>query len=203
MTTDEEVFVPFPADPAVMPAASQCKSTLLVSSLRSLREHHHFERYQALLAPEYRTLVLESIAGVWVPIDAALAHYDACEALGLAVGEQVRLGLDVGIRIQRSTISTLVKLAASSGVTPWTGLRNFQRFYARVFDGGGTRVVKLGPKDARVEIVGLPLARVPYFVNGYRGVIQAGSELFARKAFVAHVPEHSAATSLAFRLAWA
>lgn len=203
MTADEQIVVPFPADPSAIPLVSQCKGTLIVSSIGTLRSHGHYDRYAALLAPEHRQRVLEAIAGVWLPIDVALAHYEACEALGLSVSEQIRIGLDVGVRIQRSTIATLVKLAAASGVTPWTGIRSFQRFFERLFVGGGTRVVKLGPKDARIDIVGLPLARVPYFVNGYRGVIQAGSQLFAPKAFVATIGGPRAPTSVAFRVAWA
>jgi hypothetical protein len=196
----EEILIPFPR---AMTTASQCKSTLLVSSIRTLQERGHYERYQAKLPRALRETVLEAIAGTWLPMDAAIGHYEACDSLGLTAHEQFEVGLDVGKRIQRSSLNTLVKLAAATGVTPWAGLRSFQRLYERLFAGGGSQLVKLGPKDARVEVSNLPLARIPYFVHGYRGVIQGGLELFAKKAFVNIVPKTSTPMNVAFHVAWA
>jgi hypothetical protein len=198
---EEEVFLPFPGPVDALPPVSQCKSTLLVASVRTLREQGYFDRYSALLDPGFREAVLSTIAGVWLPIDAAVAHYRAIDYLGLTSGEQVALGGAVSERLGSSVFGTIATLAKTSGVTPWTGLRYFQRFFDRFFVGGGTCVTKLGPKDARIEIVGLPLARIPYFVNSYRGLIEALGFLFCRKLFVTVLPRANA-TTIVFRGSW-
>ena len=203
MPRDEEVIVPFRATPATLGVATQCKSTLIVSSVRALQDNGYFDRYVTQLDPRHKETVLTCIAGTWLPIEAAIAHYTACGALGLAVAEQVRMGASVADRIQRSLLNTVVRIAAGSGASPWTALEHFHKFYDRMFDRGGTQVVKVGPKDARVEIVGLPLASVPYFVNAYRGVIQAGGALFMTRAYASALPAYASPTSLAFRIAWA
>jgi hypothetical protein len=202
MGSSEEVFLPFPGPVEALPVVSQCKSTLLVNSVRGLREHGHFERYEALLDPQFRDTVLSAIAGVWMPIEAAAAHYRAIDSLGLTPLEQSRLGSAASARLGSSVFSTIATLAKTSGVTPWTGLRHFQRFFDRFFVGGGTQVLKLGPKDARIDVVGLPLLDIPYFVNAYRVLIEAlGVPFFCQKLYVTVVPR-GVPSSVAFRGSW-
>jgi hypothetical protein len=197
----DEVFLPFPGPVEALPPVTHCKSTLLVASVRTLREQGYFERYHELLDPAFRDAVLSTVAGVWLPIEAAVAHYRGIDALGLTTREQNALGGAVSERLGSSVFGTIATLAKTSGVTPWTGLRHFQRFFDRFFIGGGTCVTRLGPKDARIEIVGLPLARIPYFVNGYRALIEALGILFCRKLFVTVLPRANE-TSIVFRGAW-
>jgi hypothetical protein len=199
----EQIIVPFPGPVSTLGVATKCKSTLIVSSVRAMKENGYMDAYAGHLDPRHKETVLACIAGTWVSIDVAIAHYTACNALGLAVPEQVRMGASVADRIHRSLLNTVVRLAAGAGADPWTALGHFHKFYERMFDRGGTSVVKVGPKDARVEIVGLPLASIPYFVNAYRGVIQAGGQLFGSRAFVTTLAKHASPTSVAFRIAWA
>jgi hypothetical protein len=202
MRSSEEVFLPFPGPVESLPVVSQCKSTLLVSSVRGLRDHGHFERYESQLDPQFRDMVLSAIAGVWMPIEAAAAHYRAIDSLGLTPLEQSRLGSAASERLGSSVFSTIATLAKTSGVTPWTGLRYFQRFFDRFFVGGGTQVLKLGPKDARIDVVGLPLLDIPYFVNAYRVLIEAlGVPFFCQKLYVTVVPR-GVPSSVAFRGSW-
>ena len=203
MPPSEEILVPFRARASALGVATRCKSTLIVSSVRTVKERGYMESYAARLDPREKETVLGCIAGTWISMDAAMAHYAACNALGLPVNEQVRMGSAVADRIHQSLLNTVVRIAAGAGASPWTALAHFHKFYDRMFDRGGTSVVKVGPKDARVEIVGLPLAGIPYFVNAYRGVIQKGGELFATRAFVTSIPKYASSTSLAFRIAWA
>jgi hypothetical protein len=198
---EAEVFLPFPGPVDALPPVTHCKSTLLVSSVRTLREQGYFDRYSTLLDPAFNEAVLSTVAGVWLPIEAGMAHYRAIDALGLTAREQLALGGAASERLGSSVFGTIATLAKTSGVTPWTGLKHFQRFYDRFFIGGGTCVTRLGPKDARIEIVGLPLAQIPYFVNGYRGLIEALGILFCRKLFVTVLPPANA-TSIVFRGAW-
>lgn len=69
MPYDEEVLLPFSALRSAIPPVTRCKSTLLVSSLRTLKETGHYARYAELLDPGYRDVVLECVAGVWLPIE--------------------------------------------------------------------------------------------------------------------------------------
>ena len=90
------------------------------------------------------------------------------------------------ITVQRTFIGTALKAASSGvGLGPLAGLEKFASIYSRSIKGGGARVVRVGPKDARVNFVGLPYANVRYFRIAYRGFIQAGCEFFAQRVHVA------------------
>jgi len=75
--------------------------------------------------------------------------------------------IEVGDDVEGTFLGTLFRAARLGGVSPWVGLSHAQRLYERLLDGGGGLcVVRLGPKEARMEIAGLPLARIAYFRNG-------------------------------------
>jgi hypothetical protein len=203
MGSSEDVFLPFPGRPDALPVVSQVKSTLLVSSVRGLRDHGHFERYQERLDPRFHEPVLSAIAGVWMPLEVADAHYRTIDSLGLTALQQATLGAAASERLGSSVFATIATLAKTSGVTPWTGLRHFQRFFERFFVGGGTQVLKLGPKDARIDIVGLPLLDIPYFVNAYRVLIETlGVPFFCQKLYVTTVASRGVPGSVAYRGSW-
>jgi hypothetical protein len=199
--SEEEVH-PFPAD-AVATVVTEFKSTLLVSSILNLRERGHFDRYQALLPQKDRETVLSAVAGIWLPIEIGLSHYTAVNSLGLTYAENADAGAAIGRKIQATLLGTVARLAQTSGVTPWTVLAQFQRLFERIFrGGGGTRVVKLGPKEARIDIVGLPLAALPQFRAGFQGMIKSGGELFCTRTYVTEVPKLCTNTTIGYRCAW-
>jgi hypothetical protein len=82
-------------------------------------------------------------------------------------------------------------------------MKHFAKIYERLFVGGGVTITKVGPKDARIEIVGLPLARIAYFKHAYRGLIKAGCDLFASRSFCNVLPACCSPLRLGYRLAWA
>jgi hypothetical protein len=140
---------------------------------------------------------------MWLPIEVALAHYRACDALDLPVDEQLEMGGEVVRSLQKTFIGMALKAASSgAGITPIVGLRKFATVFSRSFKGGGVCIVRLGPKDVRVEFVGLPVASVRYFRIGYRGFIQAGCEFFARRVVVAELGKYLSGTTVAYRIAW-
>ena len=198
----ERVLVPFPPR-ASIGKATACRATLLAGSQRALRDRGIFADYEKLLAPDHKDAVLHAIAGPGIPRDAALAHYEAMDGLGFGQREQMAIGADVFERVESSFFGTVLKLATGAGATPWLGLQHFGRIYDRIFDGGASEVVEVGPKDARIAIVGLPLARVTYFRNAYAGFIKAGCELFCKTAVVRTIPRLCSDTALGFRLSWA
>lgn len=135
-------------------------------------------------------------------MDLAREHYLACESLGLTLEEQAGIGHDVGNRIQGTFLGVLVRAAKSSGVTPWAVLMQVGRLWDRTFQGGGgPLLVKSGPKEGRVELVGLPLMTVPYFRHAYRGAFTAGLELFCEKVYVVEVNARDGNTGV-YKISW-
>ncbi len=185
------------------PLANEVRSTLVLASMQALRGHGSFDRYVELLGAADRDRLLTMVAGVWIPMNLALAHYTACDALTFPLSEEVAMGHDVGARVQGSLLGIVVRAAKGAGATPWTPLGYLDRLWDRVFaGGGGVRLVKLGPKEARVDLIGLPLLNVPYFRHAYRGTFHAGIELLCRKAYVHEVRAPEAPASASFRMSW-
>jgi len=196
----EEEILPFSQDRAHVLPASQFRSTWIVSSLQSLRERGHFERYLAGLAA-HKAEILECVAGTWLPLRVAHAHYAACDALRLATEEQLAMGRAVGGRAQGSILQTAAKAARGAGVTPWTILPQFDRLWRRGANGGVIAVTKTGPKEARVEIVGCALFDVDYFRNAFRGVLLGIGDLFCRTPYVHDVGRRIPGEAM-FQLQW-
>jgi hypothetical protein len=197
----EEVIVPF--DEGKDHLATGFRSTLLTTSLQSLRARGLYDRYTALLPAAHREAILTSVAGVWLPMAVGLAHYTTCDSLGLPAAEQFAIGQEVGDRVQGTLLGLVVRTAKTAGLTPWAGLSNSRRLYTRLLQGGSVRLVKLGPKEARIELVNNPLAATSHFRNGFRGVAVAGAELFCQKAYGSELPKMTTPTSFAMRIAWA
>jgi len=195
--------VPYPPTLTTAPVATHCRSTLLVTSQTALKRHSRYEAYAGTLASKHAEAIKSSAAGMWLPIEVGLAHYGACEALNLSTEEQLELGGEVVRALQRTFIGSALKAASSgAGIGPLAGLEKFATIYSRSIKGGGARVVRLGPKDARVDFVGLPLAAVRYFRVAYRGFIQAGCEFFTHRVHVAELGAWLTASTLAYRIAW-
>ncbi len=197
----EEELHPFPSPMGSL--VTELKSTLLVSSVQSLRERGLFERYRANLSPANAEAIPLTVVGLWLPLEVAIDHYTAVNALGLTYAESAQAGAVVGVKIQATLLGTVARLARTSGVTPWTVLAQFQRLFERIFKGGGTRIVKLGPKEARIDVSGLKLAVFPCFRAGFQGMIKSGGELFCTRAYVSEVPRLCTSTTIGYRCAWA
>jgi hypothetical protein len=133
-----------------------------------------------------------------------IAHYRACDSLQLPVDETFKLGAAVVHELQRTFLGTIISTAGrEAGVTPLFGLQKFFGVYARSFKGGGGRLVRIGPKDIRVEFVGHPVCGIRYFRIAYRGFIAARCEVFARRMVTAELSTRSSPTGVAYRVAWA
>jgi hypothetical protein len=199
----DEVVVAFRTDPAKTEPAKHIRSTLITSSLTAIRKRGYMPEYTRLLPPEHKETLLSCIAGVWLPLDVGIAHYGTCDALRLSTDEVYNIGMDVSVQVQATFLGTLSKMARSAGVTPWTGLAQFYRLWDRVLDGGGVEVRRVGPKDAHVEVVALPLVDIPYFRVAFRGFIVAGCGIFAAKVYGREVSTPRSRGSTAYRIAWA
>ena len=200
----EAVVVPLRVTEAgVVDPVVKVRSTLLASSLLGLRERGKFDSYLQLLPPEVHAAVLNTVAGQWLDVRFAMAHYRACDGLEFSVDEQFASGWRTADRIQNSVLGTRVRVATGAGVTPWTGLESFQRLWDRLLLGGSGAVYRLGPKEARVEIHGVPMVQFRYFRNGWRGMFAGSGQLFANRVYVHEIPRYTTDTRTAFRVSWA
>jgi hypothetical protein len=195
------VVVRLPSSPAALPPVTRVRSTLITSSLRALDERNLLERYFSLLAKEHAGEIRGAIAGVWLPVDVAVAHYQACDALGMTTSEQLEMGRRVGGKIQGTLLGTLVTVAKQAGVSPWTFLERFDRFYERLTIGGGIAVSRLADKDALIVIYKVPLFETTYFATAWRGVIQGICDLFCTKAYVK--PGRLTGERMTYTISWA
>jgi hypothetical protein len=201
---NEEVILALRVGPSgVVAPVTRVSSTLLASSVLAIRERGLLDEYLQNVPPELHATVLQSVGWSWLPVEVGLAHYRAADALGLSPREQFEIGRSVAARVQNSTLGTLVRLAKTAGVTPWTGLGHFQRLWDRLLEGGAGAVYRLGPKEARVEIHGVPLVRLAYFRNGWRGMFAGSGELFSSKIYVTEMVNRTTQTSMSLRVAWA
>jgi hypothetical protein len=203
MAKSAEAVVPFATEKRFIPMATRFRSTWLTSSLRALRERGLFDAYLGHLPRQYHASVLDSVAGVWLDVAIAVAHYEACDALGLGASEQFDIGRTVTTFAHRTSYSLALRLATEVGVTPWACFTIQQRLWSQVWVGGAVGTFKLGPKEVRVEIAGWPCSRIPYCRIAMRGLLLGQTELFCSKAYVRELPGLCSATSLGYRVAWA
>jgi hypothetical protein len=160
------------------------RSTVVTSGLAALRERGHLDAWAAALDPKTRDLLLTTIAGVWLPIDLVMTHYAACESLRLSHDECFAIGGAVGVRMHENVLHLVRHLATGVGVTPWIAAARYGSFWTRLFDGGGFRTVKVGPKDGITEFFQIPMAQFAYFRSAFCGVSLVGISLFTTKAYV-------------------
>jgi hypothetical protein len=197
-----EVFVPFEFPGQARPA-THVRSTLIVSSMQTLRKYGHYDAYVKRLDPAYHDDLVSLIAGTWIPVEIGLAHYLAADALELDVRTIDSFGAEVSDRVNRSALALVLKISRQGGVTPWTAFARVHRLREETFDGTDISVTKLGPKDARFDWVGIPYAAVPYYRASFGGFLRALVQLFSATAYTRFLTAHSTPTSMSYRISWA
>jgi hypothetical protein len=184
-TMREEAIIPFSGPPELTPPVTEVRGTLLSSSLQMLRDRGLRDRYLRALPARYHDAIESLVAGTWLPIEVAHAHYVAVDSLGLSDADILQIGRSVGDRIQNGHLGTILRGARNlGGIDPWSIISRVDVLRQRVFRGGEAAAFKLGPKDARIEFVGISLAQVRYFRVGMQGIIESALSLSARKVYV-------------------
>jgi hypothetical protein len=157
---------------------------VLLGSLGALEKAGHRERWSALVPDDAREALQYAVPGVWMRIEIALAHYGACDQLGLSDEAAAQLGASTFSRIKGTLLGTMLRMAQGAAVTPWTVLPHLQRFWNRAYDGAGIRIIKKGPKDAHLDLVQCALAENGYYRPALGGLLCSVIELFAARAYV-------------------
>jgi hypothetical protein len=186
-----EIIVPFSRPRRLVKIATEVRSTLLLSSIAAIRRRGRFEEYADHLDTRYRDTLLLGVAGVWLPMAVGFAHYEACDRLGFSAADIIENGKGTGSRIEGTFLAGMLRAAKLAGVTPWTPIEKGPTLHARTFVGGDMQIVKVGPKEAVIETIGVPLQRVPYYHPGLRGVWLWGLSLFCTKVYVTELPSRS------------
>ena len=198
-----EAILPLPAEPSLIQPVTQVRSTLIMSSLKTLRDEGLFEEYDRNLTGTYRDTVLGVTSPCWLPIGAAMAHYGACNDLGLPSTRVTDVARRVSMRSQGTFLGVALNIARGVGVTPWSVLGQTRRIWERAFVGGGIAVYKLGSYEARVEIVAWPCARIEYCRHAFRGIAHGVCLLLSKMATVREVtPSVVVGDSVAYRINW-
>jgi len=198
----EEVFLPFGAAGDELAPATAVRSTVVFTSQRGLRARGLFDAYLAVCAPAYREHMRALTAGAWMSMDLARAHYEACDRLKLERRVMEEIGQESGRLLNETIFSLVIRLSREAGVTPWTALPHTNRLIDRTWRGSTCGVFRLGPKEARLEWLGQPLADIPYFRTAFGGFVHGVLGMFARVVFVRELPRYCTSTTLGYRCSW-
>lgn len=186
-----------------IPRASAIRSTLLQGSLRALRENHMYERWLVLVDPAQRDAIIEAIAPTWLPIEIGLAHYLACDELGVDEAQLVRIGEAVGARLQSTLLGVGAKLAHASGLSNTVMAQCFEKLWPRLIVGGSVQLELVGPKDLVIELRAGVLPRSSYFRGTFIGNVKAAAKLVGLTSVYAKQLTYSSAKDrFAVQMSW-
>lgn len=191
------------AFPQPMTPVRAVRSTLLLGALASLEAEGLLPAYSEVVPREVRETIQGAIAGMWIPLGTALAHYKACDALRLPSESMARLGRSTFVRTKGLLLGAATGIARGAGVTPWAFVPHLQRFWLRGVDGGGIQALRIGPKEVRMDLLGCPLLQSHYFRAACRGLVGGLFELVCSRAYVHDQPLGDAESSISFRVQWA
>lgn len=196
-----EVVVNLSCDEAHVPFATAIRSTTLISSLAALEAQGLRDLYFAALPPLHHATMRALVAGQWQAMEVGLAHYGAIESLAILPATARANGRRVAEAVQHSHFATIVR-ALGDCVSFWTVLPRVPSFIARNVQGGECAIFKLGPKDARIELHGIPIARYAYVRSGWAGMFESTLGLLKRKVLVRELPKQRRPTVASFEIAW-
>jgi hypothetical protein len=155
------------------------RSTLLMSSQGTLRAAGLFDRYWNLLEAGAREDIAALGAPAWLRVQIGLAHYRACDALGLSQSDVVELASKLGGARDGTFLGVAMNLARGVGLTPFVMASQLPRIWQRAFQGGAIRGTQAGAKELRIEVAGWPFAAIPYCRYALRGLCAGVAGLVA------------------------
>lgn len=186
---------------AAIKLVSQVRSTIVLASQARLREVGLFERYLTHLPSAYSTELAQLGAPCWLPLEFGVAHYEACDALGLPEADVVAMAQRLAMHADGTFLGVAANIARGTGVTIWTLARQAPRIWARGWVGGAVGCTKLGPKELKLEIVGWPCAGISYSRWGMRGLTLGVAKLISREAYVREL-RTSSRNDMTLQVSW-
>ena len=179
------------------------RNVVIQSSLAQLQANGFYERYAKLIASDVLDQLRSDLSPGWIPIELALAHYQACEDLRLSISEITALGLRVGDRLQETSLVSPAKKLRDAGVDLWAEVKALQRMRERLYNGGSGQIVKIGPKEMLVEYRGFVLSRFHYHRHAQIAVLRAAySSVGARITQLKAVHYSEPRDEVTYRVCW-
>ena len=194
-----EVILPLPE--AVTPVAN-VRSTIVIASIQDTKSDGDYEAYLRAIPEEHRAELLSPVAGTWMPLAVATAHYRACDSLGYPHEKAIARGRRAVDRIGAVSFGTALRALLQTGGTPWTVAAQFPRFWARAYDGGALGLCKLGPKEAYVDVVACALLRIPYYRGALHGLTAGILNVFCTKLYMREERGPAGPDSMRLRAQW-
>ena len=180
------------------------KAALLHTSIGQLKSHDHYERYLALVDPTVPERIMSTLAMSWIPIELSLAHYQACDNLMLSVEAINGLGTDVGDRMQLTSLAASARSTDERNDAIWEHVGALHRMWARHYQGGSVRVVKLGPHDMQLEQRGFVLNQFRYYRCAQLAAIGVSFEAVGAHVTTLRILDYSAPRDeLVMNIGWA
>lgn len=178
------------------------RGVLVQAGLKQARELGCFDEYLARLPQALHEPIVHALASSWVPVELYAAHLEAIDAMSLSDTQIARLSEPVGAGILQSLFASFVRAARDNGVGGvWFGVRQADRVFARIHQGGACRVTQVGPKDIVIDVSGLNFAHTRCFRIAHCAFLR-GVFSFSTKAVVCkpqHEPRHD---RLAVLVSW-
>ena len=149
-----------------------------------------------------REQIMGLAAGMWVPVELAVAHYTAIDGLKLDPSEIELIGADVANRTWKHILSPVAARAKRIGPKPREALTHTHESIDLNWRGGDARIFRERPNQALYEWVGQPCASIPYFVTSFGAFMGALMRLYSERASHQIVPDGCTPTTISLRLSW-
>ena len=186
------------------PTVSEARGQLVVSSIQTLKATSLYEPYLQKLSAPARERLTDVLASSWVPLELLVEHCAALDALQLSDRALQEHGEKISQQVSDSTFSMMLRTARGMGVDKnWWILKQCDRIWPRMYRGGGITLLATGPKDAIVEVHGVPLLSSRFFRTAHHAFVAGlGSSLsqtsYAKAVRPREPNPHRAATALSW-----
>jgi hypothetical protein len=192
------------SDPS-SPRVTHTRGILIAGSRAALHTLGIYEQYVELLPALHKDALLYCLANTWLPMDQTMAHFEACDRLQLTKTDYDEIGKAVADRMTKTFLGVASRAARSVGVdgqVRWA-LSQTDRFLPRIYQGGRCTIVSGGPKDAVMELGGIPFAGSHYYQGVALSETKALMGVLCRSLHAKIVPARSGSKeSLAISLSW-
>ncbi|MEO0321841.1 MAG: hypothetical protein AAF447_02715 [Myxococcota bacterium] len=178
------------------------RSTVIVNSMRIVRERGLGAQYWEALGPESEEFFRGLVAQGWVGVGRAVEHYVVLDTLVPNPLDHFAIGRQAAEKLQAlyiRTVSTLLR--ASGALTVERILGRLRGAFDRMMKGGTVTVHQTGLKDAEILLADMPLLDVAYFRNNLVSWLSAICSLAATTART-RVVRCPAPGSTLYRVAW-
>lgn len=164
-----EILVPH--DPARGPL-SAVRRMLVHSSIAGLQADGLYELYSSLVPASSLAEIHALIGPGWMPVDLALAHYTACDRLGLSEKQILSYGMRAGDEMGNALLLANNQPSVPGAESVWAKILAFSRMGRRIHEGSSAQYVKLGENALLIEHRGNPMFSISYYRTAHLGFLR-------------------------------